>query len=166
MRTNKLFLCAVIFCSAILQNKSYAEYNAQSLVQNCAEPVICDPMQAIAATMEIDIPPPVLMDLKKRGIEELSITPVMDFCWTKTLPVENGAKLTLVDNADPLTVGMNEGYVVTYKTGAGPCAGQIVYAFCKMSNDCLKGEYPKNVKLHLTPVLGQCEIEVLCTQCS
>lgn len=163
MGTKKLFLFFVIFCSVILPNKGHAGYNAQSLAQNpCAEPVICDPMQAIAVTLDIAIQVPVLMDLKKRGIQQMSLTPVTDFSWVKTFPVENGARVILVDNADPLTVGLSEGLIVTYKT----CAGDIVYTFCKMPDDCLKGEYPKNVRLHLNPALRACVIEVLCTQCN
>ncbi|OJW50146.1 MAG: hypothetical protein BGO67_02115 [Alphaproteobacteria bacterium 41-28] len=150
MRTSLIFLCFLIFSSMELQRA------------RAQEPVICDPMQAIAVNLEIVIPNPVLEDLRKRGIQQLSLTPAVNFGWRKTFPVQSGARLTLVDNADPLTIDMQEGLLVTYKT----CLGDIVYAYCQMTNECLKGEYPKDVRLHLTPALGQCEIEVLCTQCN
>ena len=40
-----------------------------------------------------------------------------------------------------------------------------VYAFCKMDGVDLKGEFPKEINLYLSPVLGQCKVEVVCTQC-
>ena len=150
MRTSLIFLCFLIFSSMELQRA------------RAQEPVICDPMQAIAVNLEIVIPNPVLEDLRNRGIQQLALTPAVNVGWRKTFPVQSGARLTLVDNADPLTIDMQEGLLVTYKT----CLGDIVYAYCQMTNECLKGEYPKDVRLHLTPALGQCEIEVLCTQCN
>ncbi len=150
MRTKKLFLCFFIFFSIGLERT------------RAAEPVICDPMQAIAVNVEVVIENPVLMDLQKRGIQQMSLTPAVNLCWTKAFPVVNGAKLTLIDTADPLSLSMQEGLLVTYKT----CEGDIVYAYCQMPNECLKGEYPRDVRLHLTPVLRQCEVEVLCMQCN
>jgi hypothetical protein len=150
MRTRIFFLCFLIFFSMGLQRA------------RAQEPVICDPMQAIAVNLEVAITNPVLEDLGKRGIQRLSLTPAVNLGWTKAFPAHNGARLTLVDNADPLTIDMQEGLLVTYKT----CLGDIVYAYCQLTNPCLKGEYPKDVRLHLTPALGRCEIEVLCTQCN
>jgi hypothetical protein len=150
MRTTKFFLCFLILSSMELQRA------------RAQEPVICDPMQAIAVNVEIVIPEPIMMELNRRGIHQMSLIPAVDLNWTRTFPVQNGARLSLVDNADPLSINLQQGLLVTYKT----CLGDIVYAYCQMTNDCLKGEYPKEVRLHLTPVLGQCEIEVLCTQCN
>jgi hypothetical protein len=150
MRINIIFLCVLVFFSLELQSA------------RAQEPVICDPMQSIAVNVEVAIPDPVLMDLQKRGIQQMSLTPAVDQSWIRTFPVQNGARLTLMDMADPLSIDMQEGLLVTYNT----CVGDIVYAYCRMTNDCLKGEYPKEVILHLTPAFRQCEIEVLCTQCN
>lgn len=149
MRTIMLFLCSLIFFSMELQ-RAHAQ-----------EPVICDPLQTIVVKVEVVIEDPILMDLQKRGIQELYLTPAEDFCWEKPFPVINGTTLTLVDTADPLSLDLQDGLLVTYKS----CDNNIIYAYCQMPPDCLKGEYPQNVRLHLNPAIKQCEIEVLCTQC-
>lgn len=149
MRTIMLFLCFLIFFS-MGQERARAQ-----------EPVICDPLQTIVVKVEVVIEDPILMDLQTRGIQELYLTPAEDFCWEKAFPVENGATLTLMDMADPLSLDMQDGLIVSYKT----CDANIIYAYCQMPSECLKGAYPQNVRLRLNPALKQCKIEVLCTQC-
>lgn len=128
--------------------------------QGFAEPVICDPMQSIDINMEIVINDAVMAELTESGVQELSLTPALDFAWTQDFPAVNGTKLTLTDNADPLSINLQDGLLVTYKS----CEGDIIYAYCQTTED-LKGEFPKDVKLHLNPALKQCKIEVICTQC-
>lgn len=149
MRHTSAFVFFLIFFSMALSSKGVAE------------PVICDPMQAIAVQMEISIEDDILADLQESGIQELSLTPAADFTWTEAFPVEDGAKLTLIDTADPLSLSLQDGLLVTYKS----CEDDIVYAYCQLPREELKGTYPKDVRLHLTPALNQCTIEVLCTQC-
>jgi len=148
MRTITLFLCFLIFFSFGLQQ------------EGATEPVICDPMQAIDVSMEVIINDSIMADLQETGIQEFSLTPAENFSWTETFPAINGAQIKLTDTADPLSIAMQEGLLVTYNS----CEGSIVYAYCQLTDD-LKGAFPKDVKLHLNPALKQCKIEVLCTQC-
>ncbi len=149
MRNMLTFVYFLIFVSLALPKES------------AAEPVICDPMQAIAIQMEVSIKNDVFTDLQELGIQEMSLTPAADFSWTEVFPVKDGAKLTLIDKADPLSLSLQDGLLVTYKS----CEDDIVYAYCQLPREELKGTYPKDVKLHLTPALNQCTIEVVCTQC-
>ncbi len=125
-----------------------------------ASSIICDPMQTIAVNVELNIEEDVYADLKQRGIQEVFLTPAIDNCWTKSIPTENGAMVTFVDQADALTIAMQEGILVTYRT----CKGDVVYALCQGPQDLL-GQFPKDVKLYLDPVYQNCTFEVVCTQC-
>ena len=90
----------------------------------------------------------------------MTLRPAVDCGWKQTFPLENGTILSFSDKADPLNLDFQQGLLVTYNT----CEGEMVYAFCQIQED-LKGNFPEEMKLHLDPILGQCRIEVLCTQC-
>ncbi len=149
MHIIKFFLCFLVFFSLNIQPGT------------AVDTIICDPMQAIVVNMRVSMEDPLLQDLQRRGIQELSLTPAGDSSWVKTFPLENGVILTLEDTADPLALDMREGLLVTYKS----CEDDIIYAYCQIPPDDLKGRFPKDVVLHLNPVLNKCNIEIICTQC-
>lgn len=149
MRHIILFVCCFITSSIGLQTKG------------ASEPVICDPMQAINVDVEVVIEDESALELRAEGIQELFLTPVGDFSWKKGFPLENGAKFRLQNTSDLLTLNMQDGLLVTYNT----CDGEMVYAYCQAAEEDLKGQFPKDVRLHLSPILGNCRIEILCTQC-
>lgn len=125
-----------------------------------AAPVICDPMQAIDINMEILIDDAVMKNLNESGITTLSLKSVLGSPWSEEIPVEKRTELKLSDTADPISLTLQKGLLVTYKS----CEGDIIYAFCQMDQD-LNGEYPKDVRLCLSPALAKCKIKVLSTQC-
>jgi hypothetical protein len=149
MRTIILFFCCLIVCSISKQQ------------EGACEPVICDPMQAISVNMEVVFENESMLDLKEEGIQMLSLTPAADFSWKKEFSLENGTTLKLQNTADLITLNMQDGLLVTYNT----CDGEMLYAYCQVSEEDLKGQFPKDVRLHLSPILHQCHIEVLSTQC-
>ncbi len=145
----------VILCSLALVFVNF--YQAAG-----AEPIMCDLSQKIPVNIDIIIEDPVLQDLQKRGVEKLTITPTPDFFWGKSFPLESEPTISFYDEADVLTLAFENGLLVTYSKG---CGKDVVYAYCQMDGVDLKGEFPKDVKLHLSPILGQCRIEVCSTQC-
>jgi hypothetical protein len=149
MYAQKLFFYCLLFCSIAFPKGGGAD------------PVICDPMQPIRAVVQVAIDNDVLAELQDLGVNELSITPGTYNSWTEKFPAKNGAEVTIVDYGDPLTIDMQEGLLVTYKT----CENDIVYAFCQIPEQDLQGQYPETVRLHLNPAFKRCCIEVLTTQC-
>lgn len=150
MRVSHLFIGFVVFCWAAQQT-------------DCrAEAIMCDPNEKIPVTVNVMVDDQTLDDLQQKGIEELTLIPASDFFWTKSFPLESETAITLYDEADPLTLSFQEGLLVTYPKG---CDEDFVYAFCHMDGVDLKGEFPKEVNLYLSPALGKCTIEVVCTQC-
>lgn len=125
-----------------------------------AEHVICDPLQSVDMNLEIEIDQMTLCDLRDLEVTEMTLRPAVDCGWKRSFPLENGTTLKFCDKADPLSLELQQGVLVTYNT----CEGEMVYAFCQIQED-MKGKYPQEMKLHLDPILGQCRIEVLCTQC-
>lgn len=130
------------------------------LPKRAAATVICDPMQEIAINMDIHIDDMVMKNLNASGIHMLSLKSIVGLPWSKEIPVKCQHKITFTGKSDPLSLSLQKGLLVTYKT----CNGEIVYAFCQMDQD-LEGEYPKDVNLCISPALGKCRIKVLCTQC-
>ena len=128
--------------------------------QAFAEHVICDPLQEICMTLEIDIDGATLCNLQELGVQEMTLQPAAECGWKRTFPVESGTLLSFSDKADPLSLDFQQGLLVTYTT----FEGEMVYAFCQIQED-LKGTFPEEMKLHLDPIFGQCRIEVLCSQC-
>lgn len=150
MRVSHLFIGFVVFCWAAQQT-------------DCrAEAIMCDPNEKIPVTVNVMVDDQTLGDLQERGVQELTLIPASDFFWTKSFPLESETAITLYDEADPLTLSFQEGLLVTYPKG---CDEDFVYAFCHMDGVDLKGEFPKEVNLYLSPALGKCTIEVVCTQC-
>ncbi|MBS0271526.1 MAG: hypothetical protein JSR85_02630 [Proteobacteria bacterium] len=149
MRTAIFFFWCSIICSISMQNKGICE------------PVICDPLQAINVNVEVVFEDESVLGLKEEGVQTLSLIPSADFSWRKDFPLENGTTFRLQNTADLITLNMQDGLLVTYKT----CEGETIYAYCQLPDEQLKGQFPKDVRLHLSPILHQCCIEVLSTQC-
>jgi hypothetical protein len=125
------------------------------------KPSLCDSDQKIPINITTAIESSVLKELKAKGVQELNLMPVMDFAWTKSFPLKEGASVTLKDTADLLTTDVQMGLVVTYKKGEE----EILYAYCQVDLEDLKGEFPKDLKIHLSPILHNCKIDVVSTQC-
>ncbi len=150
MRVIQLFIGFSVLCWAAQQS-------------DCkAEPIICDPNEKIAVDVNVIIDDNTFEDLQQMGAYDLTLLPASDFFWEKTFPARPDTQITLYDEADPLTLSFQEGLLVTYPQG---CDENYVYAFCKMDGVDLKGEFPREVNLYLSPALGQCKVEVVCTQC-
>lgn len=170
----RLFFFSLLILGCVLQTPGAAEpeicAGAETIIRPepegiaepviCAQPVICDPLQEVCMKMEIAIEEPILASLQEMGITEMTLTPAIDGEWYRTFSIEDKTIVTFADKADPLSLNFEDGVLVTYAT----CEGNKVYAFCQIQED-LKGEYPAEMRLNLNPILGECNIEVFCTQC-
>lgn len=149
----KTFLKLSLLAVALMFGRNlYAEY--------ISAPVICDPMQEIKIKMEVSIDEAVMKKLQKANVSTLSMQSIAGFPWHQEFPVEEQTELTLVGKSDPLSLSLQKGLLITYKS----CNNDIVYAFCQMDQD-LEGQFPKEVRLCINPAVNKCRIKVLCTQC-
>lgn len=147
MKTFKLFALILAFAPLSLQAQAPSK--------------ACDESQEITVTMTVAIDDATLKDLKAKNVEELTLTPTIDLSWDKAFSLKNGEKITLKDTGEALAEDLEEGLLVTYPKGEE----DIVYAYCYMDEEALKGELPKDLKLTLSPVLGSCKVDVVSTQC-
>lgn len=145
-----------ILCLTLGSQALYAEETSEA-----SETSLCDPEKEITTNITIGIDAPIIKDLKARGVQELVLTPVMDFSWEKTFSLKNEAVIAVQGVADDITIDMQMGLLVAYKKGEE----DLLYAYCQVENEDLKGEFPEDLKLHLNPALNQCVIEVVKTQC-
>ncbi|MBY0500480.1 MAG: hypothetical protein K2P93_00570 [Alphaproteobacteria bacterium] len=147
------YLRFFVLCLALIPYDLHAE--------EASETSLCDPEKEITTNITIEVDTPFIKDLKARGVQELVITPVMDFSWEKTFSLKNEAVIAVQGVAEDITIDMQMGLLVAYKKGDE----YLLYAYCQVENEDLKGEFPKELKLHLNPGLNQCVIEVVKTQC-
>lgn len=151
MPAAQFFLCCFVFFSLIFPKPTQAD------------PIMCDPNQKVLLDVNVIVKKDVLKDLQQRGVQKMKLYPATDFFWSKDFTLEEETTITLESEGDPLTLALQEGILVTYSSQCG--TEDLVYAFCQVDGDNLKGEFPREVNLHLNPALNKCKIEVVCTQC-
>ncbi len=131
-----LLKLSFLVITLLFGEKLHAEYKASH--------VICDPMQQIQVKMEINIEQSVMKVLHKANVGMLSMRSIAGFPWKQEFPVEGQSEIILEGKSDPLSISLQKGLLITYKT----CKDDIVFAFCQLDED-LEGEFPKDVKLCL-----------------